>query len=152
LKVEYLTGLSLEGFKQAAHKLPAQTVLLILTVFRDANGRKFVPRDAAKEIAAASSAPAYAVYSSYIGDVGVMGGYVETFESIGKDMAIMTKDVTSGISPPVKVLQSSGHPIADWRQLRRWGIDPALLPDDAELRFYEPSPWNNTDFKSSRHW
>ena len=91
LQVDYLTGLSLEAFKQQVHELSSDTILLILTVFRDADGRKFVPRDAAKEIAAASGAPSYAVYSSYLGEAGVLGGYVETFESIGKDMASLCK-------------------------------------------------------------
>jgi signal transduction histidine kinase len=138
--VEYLSGLTLEGFKEKARQLHADAILLILTVFQDAEGRKFVPRDAAAEIAAASGAPAYAVYSSNIGQ-GVLGGYVETFESMGQDMARLTDQYFAGAPPTPQTIHSKGGPVVDWRQMRRWGIEPARLPKDAELRFYEPTAW-----------
>ena len=32
-------------------------------------------------------------------------------------------------------------PIFDWRQIRRWGIDPSRLPADSEIRFRTPTVW-----------
>ena len=138
--VDYLSGLSLEGFKDAASKLPTETVLLILTVFKDADGRSFIPRDAATAIAAVSSVPSYAVYSTYVG-LGVVGGHIETFDSIGAGMAKLAAQLESDpTSVPATVL-SVGLPVIDWRQSRRWGINDALLPKDADVRYYEPSPF-----------
>lgn len=138
VEAEYLSGLTLEGFKQKVHELPANVILLILTVFEDADGRKFIPKNAAAEIASASGAPAYGVYSSYIG-VGVVGGYVETFQSIGEDMAALAQQTIAGSPSTPQVIRSTGHPLVDWRQMKRWGIDLARLPTDADLQFYEPS-------------
>jgi signal transduction histidine kinase len=140
IDVQYVSGLTLEGLEQKAKQLPSDVILVILTVFRDAEGGKFLPRKAAAEIAAASGAPAYSVYSSFIG-TGVLGGYVETFESMGEDMVALTDQYLAGAAPTPQITHSKGGPVVDWRQMRRWGIDLASLPKDAELRFYEPTAW-----------
>jgi signal transduction histidine kinase len=140
LRVTYLSGLSIDGFKAAARDLPAQTILLILTIFEDAVGQKFVPRDAAEQIAAVSSAPVYAVYGSYLG-TGVVGGYVGTFHTIGNEMGALAAQVVKGdLSAPQASLVKDG-PLVDWRQIVRWGIDPERVPKNAEIQNYEKSPW-----------
>jgi signal transduction histidine kinase len=140
LEIDYVSGLTIAGFKDAAARLSKNTILLILTVFEDADGYKFIPRDAAAEIAPASGAPAYAVYSSFLG-TGIVGGFMETFESVGRDAANLAIQVMLGgvESPPT--VRSTGTPIVDWRQLRRWAIDEALLPPGTRLRYYEPTLW-----------
>jgi signal transduction histidine kinase len=140
LDVEYLTGLTLAEFKDRVRRLTPDVILLILSVFEDAAGEKFVPREAAREIAAVSGAPAYTVYSSYIG-LGILGGYVETFESIGQDIAKLAGARVASRDSPPQIVHSSGAPLVDWRQMKRWGIDVARLPEGAEMRFYEPSAW-----------
>src|SRR6185295_14561074 len=52
----YLTDLTIDQFAERAAKLSPDTILLILTVFKDSTGRNFVPRQAAGQIAAASAA------------------------------------------------------------------------------------------------
>lgn len=140
LDVEYLSGLTLEGFEEKVKQLGSDVILVILTVYQDANGRKFIPRDAATEIAAVSGAPAYAVYSSYIGH-GILGGYVETWESMGQETAALTDQYFAGAKPTPQFVRTKGTPVIDWRQMMRWGIDAARLPKDAELRFFEPTAW-----------
>jgi signal transduction histidine kinase len=140
LDVEYLSDLTMEGFKEKAKQLPADAILLILTVYQDADGRKPVSRVAAAEIAAASGAPAYGVFSSYIGR-GVLGGYVETWESIGQDMVRLTDQFLAGAASTPQIIRSEGAWLVDWRQMRRWGIDTARLPKGAQLRFYQPTAW-----------
>ncbi|WDZ75074.1 hypothetical protein PWG15_10590 [Ensifer adhaerens] len=73
--IDYVSGLSLEDFKAMAAGLPADSVLLILSVFADANGVSYIPRDAASRIAVTSGAPVYSVYSSYF-DGTVLAGHV----------------------------------------------------------------------------
>jgi C4-dicarboxylate-specific signal transduction histidine kinase len=112
----------------------------VLTVLQDADGRRFVPRDVAAELAKVSGAPVYTVYSSQIG-VGVLGGYVETFESIGEDMVQLTDQYLAGAASTPQFIYTKGTPVVDWRQMRRWGIAAASVPKDAELRYYEPTAW-----------
>lgn len=140
LDVEYLTGASLEDFRNAVRELPSDTILLILTVFEDADGRNYVPRDAAAEIAAVSGAPSYSVYSSYVG-AGVVGGYTETFEGIGQGVASLVSRILSDSAPVSRTLSSTARPVVDWRQLARWGIDDGRLPPDTQLQYYDPPVW-----------
>jgi hypothetical protein len=95
IELDFVTDLTLAGFKETASCLTPDTILLVLSMFGDAEGRRFVPRDANAAIAAVASVPTYAVYSSMIG-VGVLGGYVETFDSIGRSMAELALQVISG--------------------------------------------------------
>ncbi len=140
MSVEYLSGLSLEGFKEAVAQLSGDTILLILTVVEDASGRTFVPRQAAADIASVAGVPAYGVYSTYVG-TGVLGGVVETFEGIGADMAALASSIIAGVPPEQRIVASTVRPMVDWRQLKRWGISTELLPEDVLLEFYEPTDW-----------
>jgi signal transduction histidine kinase len=140
LDVTYLSGLSLQGFVEETRKFSPDTILLILTVFEDADGRKYIPRDATKEIASASGAPSFSVYSSYIG-TGVVGGFIETFESVGVDMATLSRQVISQTGPGLQISPSTGRSTVHWPQMLRWDLDKELLPDDAEIRDYQPSIW-----------
>lgn len=140
MRIDYVSGLTLDEFKRAAAELPADTILLILSIFMDTTGRRLIPRDVAAEIAATSSAPAYAPYGSFVG-IGVVGGFMETFESIGVETAALAAQVMLGEVQAPPTIYATGLPVVDWRQLRRWGIDEAHLPAGTELRFYEPSLW-----------
>ncbi|NRG19122.1 histidine kinase [Rhizobiales bacterium] len=146
VSVEYLSSMTLDGFKQAVKNLPEDTILLILTVFKAADGRTYIPRDVTAELAAISAAPVYAVYSSYIG-TGAVGGFIETFEGIGTDIANMANRILSGSSPKERFVTSSGLPVVDWRQFARWGMDETLLPENALVLHREPSIWDRYRFQ-----
>lgn len=140
LEVHQLTGLSLAEFGKAVSTLPADSLLLILTVFEDAEGRKFVPRDAAAEIVPRASVPAYAVYSSFLG-TGIIGGQIETFAGIGDDVGVLVERLLKGSAPSERFANSQVRPVLDWKQIERWKVDPALIPQSAVLRNYEPPVW-----------
>src|SRR5262249_2821216 len=86
LPAEFWTGETLEGFKQKARGLGQSDILLILSIFKDADGTNFVPRQAMAEIAAVAGAPSYSIYSTFVG-FGIVGGYVEPFQLIGEEIA-----------------------------------------------------------------
>ena len=139
IEVDFVSDMSVAGFAEMAAGLDRDTILLILTVYEDAEGHTSIPRDAATIIAAASAAPAYGVYSTFVG-AGVLGGYVETFELIGRTMAEMAIAAAAGTAGPALV-ESVPEPVVDWRQMRRFGIDPELLPPGTQRLFYEPTAW-----------
>ncbi len=141
IQIDYVSGLTLDGFKQVAAELPRDAMLLIITILQDASGRQFVSRNAAAEIAQASGAPAYAHYSTYMG-IGIVGGSMQTFAQMGADVAEIAADVLLNENQSPQIHESVARPVIDWRQLRRWGIDESRVPADAELMFYEPSIWD----------
>lgn len=137
--IDYVSGLSLEDFKARAAGLPADSVLLILSVFADANGISYIPRDAASRIAVTSGAPVYSVYSSYF-DGTVLAGHVGTFAAIGEEMASLALRLFDGnsIGPPATLKEVA---LIDWRQVASRGIARDKIPADAEILNYQPTAW-----------
>ncbi len=140
LDVEYVSGLSLDGFRSTAAALSSDAALVILTVFEDAEGTKFVPRDAARKIAAVSGAPVYTVYSSYFGS-NILGGHVGTFQSVGAQMAALSLDIMRGDLSAPQTTPARETALVDWHEVQRLGIDDVLIPAGAEIRNYAPSAW-----------
>jgi signal transduction histidine kinase len=140
IDVEYLSGLSVEGFADAASKLSRRTILLILTIFEDGNGRKMIPRSATAMIAPVSNAPVYSVYSSYLG-AGVVGGHVGTFTGIGEQMGELMFRVMKGDTSGPQVTLLRDGPMVDWLQVKRYGIDPGLIPAGAVIENFEATIW-----------
>jgi signal transduction histidine kinase len=145
LPIDYVTDLSLDGFKQRAASLGPETILIILTIFQDAAGESFLPAVVGGEIAAVSSAPAYGVYDTFIGK-GIVGGRVETFESLGRRVAQLAVTATETGVPGPAVVRIEPRVIVDWTQLARFGLDLDLLPEDAAVLNYQPTAWERYRF------
>jgi len=138
IETTYLTGLSIDEFVERVAALPADTIVIVLTVLSDRTGRNFVPRNSLEKIASAASAPVYGPYSTYLGH-GVVGGNAATFESTGAAVAGLAIDALAGKAiTDVTVPQSY---MADARQLRRWGLSEADLPPGTAVSFNERSLW-----------
>jgi signal transduction histidine kinase len=147
LDIEFVSGLTLSEFKHAAGRLDPDTILIILTIFEDAEGARFIPAAAAKAIAGVSAAPVWSVYRTFFDDsgldkeAGVTGGVVEPFEVIGRTLGALTHDVIAGASSPGTIVPVPRTPVIDWDEMTRHGLDPAHLPDDAILLNYEATFW-----------
>lgn len=138
--VSYMTGLSLDGFAQSLSQLPPDTAVLLLSIFQDSEGRKFLPVNVAAKLAPASAAPVYCVYDTHVGR-GVVGGHMGTFQDVGEQLAVLVSKALAGDTSLPQVTPSVAHPIVDWRQVERFGLDASNLPDGTEIRFRIPSVW-----------
>ncbi len=136
VEIDYVSGLTLDGFAAAAAALGPDTILLILTIFEDASGARFMPVEAAAVVTARSGAPGWGVYSTFVGS-GVVGGVFETFETIGRTVGELALDVLGGEGTGRLVTVPSA-PVVDWLALRRYGLDERLLPPDTVLLNYDP--------------
>jgi PAS domain S-box-containing protein len=142
LEVTYLSGLPMAELLREVGQLPPHTIVLYLTVLQDGAGQSFIPGDVLSRLAEASSAPIYGVYDSYLGR-GIVGGYMDTFEAIGRAVAQLGLRVLAGERPetiPSRHSETSANYV-DWQQLRRWSLDESRLPPGSILRFREPSLW-----------
>lgn len=140
LEVQFVSGLTLDGFRAVASGLGADTILLILTIYRDATGRQFTPLNAAGMIAEASGAPSWSVYDTYVGR-GVVGGDVQRFRDVGASMAAQALRLARHATDVEPMREVPARPLIDWRQLRRFDLDPRRLPAGTELVFYDPPVW-----------
>jgi len=142
LEFVYMSGLSTQQLQAELRALGADTVVLYLTIFKDGAGRNFIAGEAARLVAEASAVPVYALYDTYIGS-GIVGGYMDTFDLVGRETARLGLRVLAGERPEAIApsFPGEGGTVVDWRQLRRWGLDESLLPPGSDVRFRQSSLW-----------
>ena len=143
LDVRYLVGLPLGEMLAAVRALPEDTIVLYLSMFRDGAGAPLVPQDVLKQIASVSSAPVFGVFETFVG-AGIVAGAIAGFGEQGRRTGELVARIINGQDLSELGVQSPVTPvcIADWRQLRRWGIDRRLLPAGCEIRFQEFTVWD----------
>jgi signal transduction histidine kinase len=142
VSVEFWSGLTTVALRERLAKLDADTVVFTPGYFEDGAGKLFNPRDAAAVIAAASAAPVYGPFDTFIG-LGVVGGRTPVFEDMGAQAGRIVNDLFAGVKPAALKLPATA-PTAlrvDWRQVRRWGIDEKMVPEDAIVQFRTPTLW-----------
>ena len=138
---EYLVGLPLPELQKRLRELGSDSVVLTMGFHRDRDGRLYVLGDTLAPIAAASSAPVYAAADLALGS-GVVGGRMLSYEGTGRQYAQILERLFSG-QPDWRRMPAT-NPSAlqvDWRQVKRWGIDPAQIPPDAIVSFRPPTLW-----------
>ena len=138
----WLTNLSLPDLRGELSHLPDHTVVLYLTMFQDAAGGSFTPRQALALFAPASRVPIYGLYDTYLGN-GIVGGSMVTFEEIGRKAARLGMRILAGEDAQT-VARSESHqaaPMFDWRELQRWNINEKRLPPGSVVRFKGATYW-----------
>ena len=138
-----LGGLPLDEQLRRLSALPRDSVVVFVSYRADSLGRSMVSRDVLRRVTQASSAPVYGAATVWLG-LGIVGGDLIDFRVLGARAAILTSRILRGESPaaippieePVSSLQF------DWRELRRWGIDEARLPEGSVVLFREKTLWS----------
>ena len=140
--VEFLAGLSHDAVVKRLGELGSGDVVFTPGYFSDGAGREFAPRESAVLMAAASGAPVYGPYSTFIG-TGVVGGRMPTFVEMGRQAAKAVNGLLDGSTPATLRLPASipAQVQIDWRQAQKWGIAADTIPGDAIVHFSEPTFW-----------
>ncbi len=140
VQVEYLLGLSLSETSKRLARETRDTIVLYTTMFRDADGNVHTPRSVLETISAASAAPVYGAFDSYVGG-GIVAGAIEPFRLRGeKTGELVVQALRSTARPSPLVLASpASECVADGRQLERFGLPAATLPEGCDVRYVEAS-------------
>jgi signal transduction histidine kinase len=139
----YLYELPYDKLVAELSQVPRDAIVILLTVFADSEGKTFIPAEVAAVLSAKSPAPVYAPYDTYLGN-GTVGGFVETFESVGIAAADLVLEVLAGKDPvtlPPRTNPGQGYRI-DYRAMQRWDLRESNLPPGTEVLFKEPSIWD----------
>src|SRR5262245_34899881 len=142
LDTRYLVGLPHDELLTEVANLPRDTIVIVLSIFRDGAGRDFVPLDIAEEIAIAANAPVYGPYDTLLGR-GVVGGYMISVEAVGVETADLVLDILNGKDPSTLPPRRSGAHVhrVDARQLERWNLAEKNLPADTVVLFKQSPLW-----------
>ncbi len=137
-----LTGLALGDVQRRVSQLPQQAAIAYTAIHVDGNGYNYFPREALEQVAQAANRPIVIPAETYIGYGGV-GGMVAVPDAIAEDAARLVLRVLDGESPASLPVAHGDYikPIFDWRQLNRWGVNEARLPEGSEILFRQPSFW-----------
>lgn len=138
----FLFGLPYSELLAELSKVPKDAIVIVLTVFADGDGKSFIPSQVAGELSARSPAPVYGPYDTFIGN-GAVGGFVETFESIGTAAADMAIEILKGTDPATLAPRTNPaqHYRVDHRAMERWNLRESDLPPGAVVLFKKPTIW-----------
>jgi ABC-type uncharacterized transport system substrate-binding protein len=142
LQLSNLTGLALAEQVTRAATLPPKTAILYTSLFVDDAGTTYSAPDSLATIAKVANRPIVVDVDSLIG-LGATGGYVLNNVSYGQQTARLLLQILDGANVaaiPVATAEFT-KPVFDWRQLNRWNISEAALPEASEIRFREPTAW-----------
>ena len=142
LDVTYLTDDPMAELQERLRHLPSHSIVLYLSFFKDALGRRFInAAEALPLITAASSAPVFGISSTYLGH-GIVGGFVVSTEGQAKIAARDVLEILAG-KPPQDIPIVHGPSVYqfDWRELRRWNLDESKLPAGSTILFRPPTLW-----------
>ena len=139
----YLFELTMDALLEKVPHLPADAIVVTLSVFRDGAGKTFVPSEVSGNIAGLSKAPVYAPYFDFIGN-GSLGGYSETFESMGRTGADVVLEILAGKDPATIPPHPSTERAygVDYRAMQHWNVSENSLPAGTKLMFKQPSIWD----------
>ena len=145
LDIAYMTDVSLAQALKQASELPPDSLLILVSLFRDGLGDTFVPMEAAAKIADASRVPTLTTFGTWIG-THALGGRAISFADQGREAAELALTIIAGADPrTLPVRRPAARCIVDWRELRHWQIPMDRVPDDCEVRYRVYSFWE-------QHW
>jgi PAS domain S-box-containing protein len=143
VEIVFWSGQPLSQMLEAIPQLPPRTVVYYLHVFEDGDGKIHMPAQVLEQLAARSSAPIYSHVDSYVGR-GIVGGRVFSFLAAGQQAAHLGNRILAGEDPAQIGIQSPSRNLTlfDWREVQRWGLSTSELPPESELRFRDPTIWD----------
>ena len=137
-----LRGLRMAELRQRIAALPDSTVIYFTTLNFDGDRPVYISRDVLIDLAKVANRPIIVDLESHVG-VGGVGGLVADPSPIGRDVARLALRILDGEKASSIPVVTGGFvkPVLDWRQLQRWGISESNVPPGSELRFRQPTAW-----------
>jgi signal transduction histidine kinase len=139
----YLFNLPYDELLATVSRLPRDSIAILLSVFRDGNGKTFKPSEIAASLINASSAPIYAPYPYPVR--GFIGGFSESYEAMGRTAADIALEILAGTDPatiPPRVSSEVAYRV-DYQAMRRWGLSEGNLPSGTAVLYRQPGVWEN---------
>jgi signal transduction histidine kinase len=141
LETTYLFDLPYDELIARVSQLPKDSIAILLSVFRDGNGKTFKPSEVAASLINASSAPIYAPYPYPVR--GFVGGFSESYEAMGHTAGDIALEILGG-RDPASILPRTSSEVTyrvDYQAMQRWGLSESKLPPGTAVLFKEPGIW-----------
>jgi signal transduction histidine kinase len=142
VRFEYWTNRPAENVYRDVKLLPEDTVILFVSMQRDAAGVAFYSSHVAQRLTESASVPVYVLAEGYIGN-GAVGGNVIDLNGLGSSAGRLAVRVLNGTAVGAVPIEerANGVPMVDWRALQRWHIKTARLPANCTVRYQPATLW-----------
>jgi signal transduction histidine kinase len=139
----WYNALSFEDILKHAAALPPHSAIFWELMSVDAAGVVHEGNTALARLHAVANAPIFSYDESFFGNE-IVGGPLLSVLEVSRQTAAVAVRILGGEKagdievPPV----GFASPKFDWREMQRWGISESLLPAKSEVRFREPTVWD----------
>jgi signal transduction histidine kinase/ABC-type uncharacterized transport system substrate-binding protein len=149
LNVVEIVGQTMREIRSRVADLPEDSVIIYSGVYSDGEGSFYPPATALELIAEKANRPIVVAAETFLSPGGI-GGYVLIPNLIGADAARQAMRMLDGERASDKATAVTGavKPIFNWRQMQRWKVSESSLPAGSEIRFREPTFWEQYRLQS----
>jgi len=149
LNVVEIIGQTMREIRSRVAELPEDSVILYSGVYSDGEGTFYPPSFALGLIAEKASRPIVVAAETFLSPGGI-GGYVLVPSLIGTDAARQALRILDGDQASNTPATATGgvKPIFNWMQMQRWKVSQSDLPAGSEIRFREPTFWEQYRWQS----
>ena len=124
--------------------LPPDTIVFYGSYFQDISGETFVPAVVANTVGQVANAPVFAFIDMHI-QQGLVGGSVVITEKLGQQVAQAAVNYFTGTlvlnEEPIRI-EPDFYPLFNWQQLKQFGANPNLLPENTVFLNKSPTLWD----------
>ena len=142
IKLSWTDELSFEALLRQASALPPHTAIFWELMIVDAAGVVHEGDVPLTKLHAVANAPIFSYDESFFGSA-IVGGPLLLVADSSRQAAAVAIRILGGEkpgeirTPPVQF----ASPVFDWREMQRWGISESNLPPGSEIRFRNPTAW-----------
>jgi PAS domain S-box-containing protein len=141
LDIRYVTDLAVPELLKHLRRLPAHTLVLLLSFERDAEGTQFKSNEIGLLVAAAANAPVFTLYDVQLNH-GEVGGYLSNLNEQGKVAGGMALRILQGEKPQdIPRVKGVNTYMFDWRAVKRWGLKESEIPAGSIVLNWQPTVW-----------
>jgi len=145
LEFIYLNDRSLEEMLAMVSNAPSGVIVLYLAVVTDITGKVYNPRDVARLLSRASTAPVFGLFDTLLG-YGIAGGSLVSYDQLGAQAAKLILGMLANprsLTTSKTVLEVPSVRMFDWQQLRHWSLDEEALPEGSIVINRQATLWDH---------
>ena len=141
VRITYVAEATVALLLSTVRTIPRGSLILYIWHGQAAPGSVVDSVAVARLVADAATVPVYGSSDLYIGS-GVVGGVVRGTRETGTRVGELALRVLAGTRPQdIPIETARVRPVIDWRQVQRWGIDPARIPLGSQIEYRDPTVW-----------
>jgi len=147
-KVVYITGLSLDSTLQIARKIPDHSIVIVPTYLSDNKKIQFSTPEIIGLLATNCNSPVFPLFDSFIKREGGIGGYVFSYNELGRETGRVASRVLNGMPlKKINVKEDNFYQnIFDWRVLKKWDLLGSKALPSNSIYYYQQHDFV-TDYK-----